>query len=196
MPNEPERPIEKLLRACARKRREEGREAAGFELHPATRRLLQGEVARRFQRQQQARVRNTRRWAAAFWPRLVEACVLVTLMAVVASLLLPALRHSGPEKQLAKSDAVALQSAPAPASPAPAAAPSRSAEEDLAKQLDARERVRAPEVATAQKDMQVGQRESNQSAADRKMAFGLSGSTGSAGAKAPAPALAENRPRR
>ena len=50
MANEPERPIEKLLRAAAQKRRDEV--GAPFELHPATRRLLQGEVARRFAKPQ------------------------------------------------------------------------------------------------------------------------------------------------
>src|ERR1035441_8815835 len=42
---EPERKIEKLLRAYAKKRRADAGDA--FKLHPATRRLLQGEVARR-----------------------------------------------------------------------------------------------------------------------------------------------------
>ena len=42
---EPERKIEKLLRAYAKKRRGEAGDA--FKLHPATRRLLQGEAARR-----------------------------------------------------------------------------------------------------------------------------------------------------
>jgi hypothetical protein len=46
MANEPERPIEQLLRAAAKKRRDEA--GAPLELHPATRRLLQGEVARQF----------------------------------------------------------------------------------------------------------------------------------------------------
>ena len=42
---EPERKIEKLLRAYGKKRRADAGDA--FKLHPATRRLLQGEVARR-----------------------------------------------------------------------------------------------------------------------------------------------------
>jgi hypothetical protein len=41
-----ERPIEKLLRRYAKKRRDDA--SAPLELHPATRRLLQGEVARQF----------------------------------------------------------------------------------------------------------------------------------------------------
>src|SRR5277367_1062159 len=42
---EPERKIEKLLRAYAKKRRADAGDP--LKLHPATRRLLQGEVARR-----------------------------------------------------------------------------------------------------------------------------------------------------
>ena len=48
MPNEPERLLEKLLRDCAKKRGEET--GAGMVLHPANRRLLQEEVARRYGR--------------------------------------------------------------------------------------------------------------------------------------------------
>ena len=43
---EPERKIEKWLLAFAKKRRDQA--GAGLELHPATRRLLQGEVRRQF----------------------------------------------------------------------------------------------------------------------------------------------------
>lgn len=46
MATDPERPIEKLLRDAAKKRREE--QGAEFTLSPMTRRLLQGEVARTF----------------------------------------------------------------------------------------------------------------------------------------------------
>ena len=44
MSNEPEREIEKTLKAYAEKRRAEA--GAPLELHPATRKMLQGEVAR------------------------------------------------------------------------------------------------------------------------------------------------------
>jgi hypothetical protein len=56
MANEPERPIEKLLRAAAQKRRDEA--GGRFELHPANRRLLQGEVTRTFPKTR-ARQRQT-----------------------------------------------------------------------------------------------------------------------------------------
>ena len=52
MANELERPIEKLLRAAAQKRRDDA--GAPFKLHPADRRLLQSEVARTFAQPQRA----------------------------------------------------------------------------------------------------------------------------------------------
>jgi hypothetical protein len=64
--SELERPIEKLLRASAEERR---RQAGGpFELHPATRRLLQGEVARQYRHPAPATAPQ-RQWFQ-FWPRL------------------------------------------------------------------------------------------------------------------------------
>ena len=48
MSSEPERPIEKLLRTRARQRREQA--GKDWEIHPATRRLLQQEVSQRFGR--------------------------------------------------------------------------------------------------------------------------------------------------
>jgi hypothetical protein len=63
---EPDRPIEKLLQASAEERR---RQAGGpFELHPATRRLLQGEVARQYVTA--ATVATPRRSWFELWPRL------------------------------------------------------------------------------------------------------------------------------
>ena len=82
MANEPERPIEKLLRAAAKKRRDEA--GAPFELHPADRRLLQGEVARKFAKPQRRNPLVRRRsWANCgraspgalpFWPSSVWRC--------------------------------------------------------------------------------------------------------------------------
>jgi hypothetical protein len=125
MANEPERQIEKLLRACAKKR---GDEAGGaFELHPATRRLLQGEVTRRFAKAGPER--------ASFWqrlvqlsPRLAEGLVLLALAAVVISLFLPSLRKPGNNVSLARNEESSTAPAlgggqPAPVVPPPAAAP-------------------------------------------------------------------------
>ncbi|MGH7969935.1 MAG: hypothetical protein ACREIC_14530, partial [Limisphaerales bacterium] len=55
MVNDPERPIEKLLRECAEARRHEGKPPA--QLHPVNRRLLQDEVKRVFGRTGAARPR-------------------------------------------------------------------------------------------------------------------------------------------
>src|SRR5689334_10854641 len=53
MSSEPERPIEKLLHAFAKERRESAK--GPWPLHPATRKLLQGEVARRLGTGQKSR---------------------------------------------------------------------------------------------------------------------------------------------
>src|SRR5260221_9971355 len=77
---EPERDIEKTLEAYAQKRREEA--GAPLELHPATRNVLQGEVAR-----------STPRKAArpGFWsflrgPSVAVACIFVLLAGVFGAL--------------------------------------------------------------------------------------------------------------
>ena len=54
-----DRPIEKLLRRYANKRRDEA--GAPVEMHPATRRLLQGEVASQFKRQN-SKGKSAGRW--------------------------------------------------------------------------------------------------------------------------------------
>lgn len=78
---EPERPIEKLLRAFAQKRREQAGEP--FELHPVNRRLLQDEVAR---------FRRTGR-AASWWgwirnPRFASALTTTVVLGACTTLLL------------------------------------------------------------------------------------------------------------
>lgn len=93
---EPERRIEKLLRTYARKRREEA--GATPELHPATRRLLHGEVARRAARQ--AGPGFFRRLLALRGPRLAFAvCGVAAVLAAV--LVLPALLRTGTEARFA-----------------------------------------------------------------------------------------------
>lgn len=87
---DPERPIEKLLRAFAKKRRDQAPDAPGLELHPATRRMLQGEVRRRFgspeQKPASARLKFLR---IPFRP--VELLLVAAILAVLAALLLPSL---------------------------------------------------------------------------------------------------------
>jgi hypothetical protein len=91
MANEPERPIEQWLRAAAKKRRDEA--GAPFELHPADRRLLQGELARQFAKGQ-ATARPPLPFLVRLWPRLAWAAAILAVLLVGVSLLLP-----GPAKR-------------------------------------------------------------------------------------------------
>src|SRR5512143_1653058 len=101
MANEPERPIEQLLRAAAKKRRDEAGEP--LELHPATRRLLQGEVARQYAKPQP----DTRRLFPLFvqlWPRFAWAVAIFAVLGVAVWVFLPGLGGDEQEALLAKND--------------------------------------------------------------------------------------------
>jgi hypothetical protein len=101
MSNEPERPIEKALRACAKKRREDA--GGPLELHPATRRLLQGEVARQFGRQG----RDPRPFSifiAGLWPKAVLGVAVLGIIGLLAAILIPALNKSNPPSTLARNE--------------------------------------------------------------------------------------------
>lgn len=131
---EPERPIEKLLRSYAKQRREKA--GAAPELHPAARRLLQSEVARRTAaRSTPGFLLRLLAWRRA---RLAYAlCVVAVLFAAI--LVSPVLNRTGTETRFASPEAEssALVSrrqespglAPAsvpPSAGAPAAVPARS----------------------------------------------------------------------
>src|SRR2546426_11957142 len=83
MPMELERQIEKLLRACAKKRRDQA--GGPFELHPATRRLLQSEVARQFAKER-PQPRSFSERLMGLWPRAVWGIGLLVVVAVATSL--------------------------------------------------------------------------------------------------------------
>src|SRR5689334_1760692 len=80
MPVEPDHSkIEELLKAYARKRREQGGD--GFELHPATRKLLQAEAARLkpgTASQESSFVGGLIR----FWPRIAFGAAAVVMLSV------------------------------------------------------------------------------------------------------------------
>jgi hypothetical protein len=125
MANEPERPIEKLLRAAAKKRRDEA--GAPLELHPANRRLWQGEVARTFARPK----RETRSFTEALgwlWPRLAWGVAISAVLVVAVYVLLPVPGKSKSAALLAKNERM-HQAAPAkqPLPPPPEAAATVSA---------------------------------------------------------------------
>jgi hypothetical protein len=114
MATEPERPIETLLRAAAKKRREEA--GAPFELHPADRCLLQGEVARKFARPQ-PESRSFAALVALLWPRFAWGVGILAVLGLSVWLLLPLPRHAESEALLARNQPVS-EAMPAKAKPA------------------------------------------------------------------------------
>ena len=132
MANEPERPIEKLLRAAAKKRRDEA--GAPLELHPATRRLLQGEVARTFAKPGRG-PRSFSEALSQLWPRFAWGVAIFAVLVVAGYALLPVPGKGRPESLLARSEPMsrtvpAKQSLPPPpAAPAPVLAPPAAAVE-------------------------------------------------------------------
>src|SRR3954471_7241886 len=88
---EPERKIEKLLRAFAKKRREQAGDA--LELHASARKQLQNEVSRHASKKSDAGL-SLFSW---FRPRLAFAVCFLAIVTVSAWLLLPALNGRKPE---------------------------------------------------------------------------------------------------
>jgi hypothetical protein len=79
---EPERPIEKLLRDCAKERRE--RAGDSWELHPVNRRLLQEEVARKFGASDKPSPILRRKWMAMpWWVGAISGMALLMILAGV-----------------------------------------------------------------------------------------------------------------
>src|SRR4051812_49342213 len=91
MSTEPERDIEKTLKAYADKRREEA--GAPLELHPATRRLLLGEAARAGPKPKQ-RAGFWWKLGGEFRPRGAFWAIVLLLAGVCAGLLLPTLSRT------------------------------------------------------------------------------------------------------
>ncbi|MDB6123492.1 MAG: hypothetical protein JWQ71_2485 [Pedosphaera sp.] len=89
MSTEPERDIEKQLKAYARQRRKDA--GADMELHPATRRLLQGEVVRLSHKTSENLSRT--KLLSRFWPRLAFAGSIFILLGIGTWTLLQ--DHSG-----------------------------------------------------------------------------------------------------
>ena len=87
---EPERPIEKLLRACGQKRRDEA--GAPFALHPATRRLLQDEVSRRYA-PAKSRPDLFSRVFQQYWPRLAWGFAVIAVGVALGAIFLPHLNR-------------------------------------------------------------------------------------------------------
>src|SRR5438552_11277642 len=123
MSNEPERPIEKALRACARKRRADA--GAPLDLHPANRRLLQGEVARQFA-EDHRQPRSFPERLARLWPRFAWGLAIFAGLAVAVSLWVPGWNKTKNEFTLAKNDEMPASRALNGAEPQPASAPAKA----------------------------------------------------------------------
>jgi type II secretory pathway pseudopilin PulG len=95
-----ERPIEKLLRRYAKKRRDGA--GAPAELHPAARRLLQGEVARKFKKER-SEIIGPEESPVRWWPRLVYGLCALAVVAVLAVTFLPASNKASSRSLGAKS---------------------------------------------------------------------------------------------
>src|SRR6267142_786004 len=97
---DPERPIEKLLRQAAEARRTQA--GTPQELHPANRRMLQSEIARKFA----SPVPHRRSFFELYMPRLAWSAAVIVGVGLAASLMLP--RNNPPRQEMvfAKNDRV------------------------------------------------------------------------------------------
>lgn len=98
MPSEPDNKMDELLRAYARKRLEDS--GGPPELHPATRRLLQAEVARLRPRPDASRPRRYT-WLLAHWPRVAISVGLFAVLGLVVWNILPDRENSPSQMTLA-----------------------------------------------------------------------------------------------
>jgi len=87
---EPERPIEKVLRAAAAKRR--GEPGKTFSLHPMDRKTLQAEVEKVYGSKAVSDKREARGWAG-LWPQIAWSFAFVFGLAAAVTMMLP---RSGP----------------------------------------------------------------------------------------------------
>ena len=111
MPDEPNRNVEDQLKTWAQKRREEAE--APFELHPATRKMLQEEVARTFRKELDAPLGKPKDppsyvgghaggWLKMFWSRFaLTGSLCVALVVVVGILFLGITKSKFKSQQLA-----------------------------------------------------------------------------------------------
>ncbi len=114
MSSEPEKPIEKLLRDCAKERRDKAGDS--WELHPATRRLLQQEVTRRFGRTPEPTHRSLGWLLGQWWLRSLGGLALIAAIGVAAFLLSPGSAPKKSDSLLAKNE---VSSTTTPSSVAP-----------------------------------------------------------------------------
>jgi hypothetical protein len=158
MAAEPEKRIEESLHAYARKRREEA--GAPLEMHPATRRMLQGEVAKL----KAAQPPERRAWWQSFflvWPRFAAAVGMFAVLAVGVWVFTQSEGHRSSEVgQVASSraseglaeveDLARLKDRAEAPKEVDRIAPSASADEELGKKLAEKRAVRALDESKVQ----------------------------------------------
>ena len=98
MPTEPERDIEKQLRAYAKERRE--RAGPPIEMHPATRKMLQSEAARL--KAKGAGPSTVWSWLPGIWPQLTFGASIAAALMLACWLMLPVSSRPRPESKLAE----------------------------------------------------------------------------------------------
>ena len=99
MPPEPDNNIDELLQAYAKKRREQM--DAQMDVHPATRKLLQGEVARTFPKKPSA-VESSFSFLKMFWPRIAFAVSILVVLGIGSFAMLRSNRGTLAERQTMK----------------------------------------------------------------------------------------------
>ena len=177
MANEPERPIEKLLRAAAQNRRDNA--GAPFELHPVNRRLLQSEVTRKFAPPQRER-RSFAEALVQLWPRLAGGVAILAVLGLAVWVLLPLPGNDKPEAFLAKNLPVSKDmptqeplpaATPAPATIASPPAPAVNKQSPMLAYADTEQAARANPagqiavtVSPVAADSALAQRESQDAA--------------------------------
>jgi hypothetical protein len=119
---ENERPIEKLLRGWAKKRRDE---AGPMELHPVTRRQLQAEVRERY-KAKQGSGQVTRQPFKPWWLNLGWAVAILAVLAVSMLVLGPRLKK--PSNEMAKNEPLVAGEQRPVAAPSTPAAPGPAGE--------------------------------------------------------------------
>jgi hypothetical protein len=102
MSNEPERPVEKLLRATAKERRE--RAGSSWELHAVTRRRLQQEVKQQFGETPKPIRGSLRRLLEPWWVRALGGLTGTALVVVALWLAIPGLAPKKNDLLLARND--------------------------------------------------------------------------------------------
>jgi hypothetical protein len=141
---EPERKIEKLLQAVAKKRREQAGDA--MELPAAVRERLRREISRREQGKSGGGFFAS--WFGAFRPRLAFAVCFIAATAVGAWLLLPSLTRPKPAS-LASAN-LRLAKVPPVEQPAPLAAPPPVAPSEVARDIKEKPMTFGGDFATEQ----------------------------------------------